>query len=255
MRAIVLAGGYAKRLWPLTRDTPKPLLPVADKPIIDHIVDKIAAVPDISEIIVSTNKKFETPFSAWTAKQPNRQRLKMVIEPSQDEAVKLGSVGGLAHVLSTINEHDDTLIIGGDNLFGFNLTDFLTFAKKKNAISFAVKDLMNPSAVKEKYGVAVLDTDHKLIQFQEKPKEPASTLTSTACYVFPKDKLSLVNAYVETADNLDAMGHFITWLLSVDDVYGYVFSEEWFDIGSLDGLREADSFYSQQFKKPMSAKR
>jgi glucose-1-phosphate thymidylyltransferase len=243
MKAILLAGGYAKRLWPLTKDTPKPLLKVAGKRIIDYIVEKVDQIPDVDEIIVSTNHRFERQFTQWREEHPLKGKITLVIEPSEQESGKLGSVGGLAYVLSHKNIRDDTIIIGGDNIFGFSLGDFIDFSREKRSVAIALKDLQSKEIVKGRFGVAVVDDYKRLIDFQEKPLDPRSTLGSTACYVFPKEKLPSIQSYLNAQNNPDAMGHFISWLQAVEPVHGYIFEEEWFDIGSIEGLQEADHHY------------
>ncbi len=240
MKAIILAGGYAKRLWPLTKDTPKPLLEVGGKPIIDYIVEKIESLGEISSVIVSTNAKFGKKFRQWQKKHD----VKLVIEPSQSEGKKLGSIGGLNYVLSKAKINDDFLLVGGDNIFEFDLGEFVRFYRKVRKTSVALYDIRSKKKVKGRYGVCIIDKK-KVSDFQEKPEKPASTLVSTACYIFPKRNIRLIKKYLDEGNNPDALGFFLKWLCSREEIYAYVFRGKWFDIGSFEALAEAKKHYSR----------
>jgi len=236
MKAVILAGGYAKRLWPLTRDTPKSLLKVGNKEIITLIIEKLKKI-NISEIIISTNKKFKEKFEEYI----QGTNLKLIIEPTLSEEKKLGSIGGLNYIIDKLNIDENTIIIGGDNIFEFDLNKFIDFFKE-NGTCIALKQIDDKELIK-KYGVCTLD-NNKIINFQEKPEEPKSNLASTACYLFKIEELLLIKKYLEQGNSPDAFGNFISWLIKQTNIFGFPFEEDWFDIGSLEQLEEADKKYS-----------
>lgn len=247
MKAIILSGGYATRLWPLTKHIPKALLPIAGKPICDFLIEKIVQIKEIESIIISTNATFENHFRYWSRGIKQSQKIKLVIEQTKCEEEKLGAIGAIKHVLEQENLTDDLLIIAGDNIFDFQLTDFINFYKKHQKPVMAFCDLKNIEKVKGKYGVGVLSKNNKIIDFQEKPMEPLSTLTSTGCYLYPAYIRKLILDYLKDKNNsADALGHFIKWLHQQTDVYGFVFDEVWFDIGSFESYDEANKYYKSK---------
>ena len=248
MKVIILAGGYAKSLWPLTKNTPKPLLKVGGKAIIDYILEKIEIIKDIDSIIISTNKKFKEPFKVWIKNHKFKEKVKLIIEPTTTEGKKLGTIGGLSYVINHTKIDEDLLIIGGDNIFEFNLQNFIDYYKDNKSPIIALYDMKSKQKVMNKYGVCVLGKQNKIIEFQEKPAKPKSSLISTACYIFPREDVKLIDRYLKEGNNPDAMGFFITWLINNKDVYGWTFKENWFDIGSLDELERAKKVYKKSRK-------
>ena len=230
MKALILAGGFAKRLWPLTLDKAKPLLPVAGKPVISHIMDNIpAGIP----VIVSTNAAFADDFSDWRDSLPNRD-ITIYVEPSQSEGSKKGA---LAAVAFAINEHkidEDLLVIGGDNFFTFSIADFLAASKGKPML--AVHDIEDREIAK-KFGVVVVD-GKRVERFVEKPSDPPSTLVATGCFHFPADTIPLV---LEAADLMpDKLGGVFEHLLARGvEVHAHALSGYWNDIGSFDAYLDA----------------
>ena len=243
MKAIILAGGYAKRLWPLTKETPKPLLDVGEEEIITRIIKKVEKINEVDEVVISTNAKFEDKFKQYIDTRTFNKPIKLVIEPTLEEGQKLGSIGGLNFLIDHLKLADDVMIIGGDNLFEFDLKNFYEYYTNQNASIIALKKIEDKELIKN-YGVCVLDDNKVIVEFQEKPKKPKSNLASTACYVFPFNDFMLIKKYLDEGNSPDAMGSFITWLIKNTDVYGYVFEEEWYDIGSFEQLEEARERYS-----------
>lgn len=254
MKAILLAGGYAKRLWPLTRDCPKSLLPVAGKPIIEHIFDGIEKIAAINEIYLSTNLKFETNFKEWLKGYEGSKEVELVIEETRDEAEKMGAIGALQFLLARRGLKEDVLIIGGDNLFDFDLHDLIAFQADKKKSVVLLYDMGDKERVKGKFGVLEIDSEFKIIHSEEKPEEPRSTLISTACYIFSKEDLALINDYLEAGNSPDAIGFFVSWLCERRDVYGLIHNGLWFDIGSFDDYERANAAYGEIAKLPKKLK-
>jgi glucose-1-phosphate thymidylyltransferase len=241
---MVLAGGFAKRMWPLTMDFPKSLLPVAGKPVIDHIIEKTDKIGGLNEIYVSTNKKFEGVFRKWIrdyeSRKQSRKKIILIVEPVLKEEEKFGSIKAIEYFIKQHKVNDDVLIIGGDNIFSFSLKDFLDFSREKKAPAVAFFDMGDTEKVRRRFGVCVLDGNARIKEFQEKPDKPKSALVSTCIYHFPKSSLKMISEYLKDKNNPDAPGYFITWLLKKTPVYGFVSKEKWYDIGSQETYKQAD---------------
>jgi len=246
MQAIVLAGGFAKRLWPLTKETPKPLLPVGGRPIIEHILEKLVCIPEIEKIIVSVNSKFEKNFTEWSKGLDLKTPVEIVTEPSKSEEEKFGAIGALEFVLNRKAVNGDLLVVAGDNIFDFEMGDFLECNKNHGSSVVAFYDMGDIEKIRNKYGVAVLDGDGKVMEFQEKPAEPKTTLVSTGCYFFPGKVVSMIHDYLRDGNNPDAPGFFISWLHKKVPVQGFVFSGRWFDIGCIESYQKADREFSKK---------
>lgn len=244
MKAIILAGGYAKRLWPLTKNKPKQLLSVGGRPMIEYIIEKLEAQEEIDKIIISTNEKFGKNFKEWLLEYKSIKDISLVIEPTVSEKNKLGSVGALGYLVREKNINEELMIIGGDNLFEFDLRDLINYYRKKGGNVVALYDLRSIQKARS-YGVAKVDEKMRIIDFVEKPENPPSTLVSTACYMLSPEGVRSIVTYLDKGENPDAIGFFIKWLIKRERVFGFVFSGRWFDIGSLESLKEADLIYTK----------
>lgn len=244
MHAVVLAGGFAKRLWPLTKDMPKPLLSVGGRPIIEYILDKLGEIEELDKIFISVNSKFEPHFREWLQGSDFKQSIEIVSEPSMNEEEKLGAVGALGYLLKERDVSDDLIVIAGDNLFDFDIKQFLKTNGQSSPV-VALFDMEEKESIRNKYGVVVLDEMNMIKEFQEKPANPASTLVSTGCYFFPKKSVEMIYDYLKGKNNADAPGFFISWLAKQMAVQGYVFDGDsrWFDIGSIESLEEANRIF------------
>jgi glucose-1-phosphate thymidylyltransferase len=228
MKVLIMAGGYATRLWPITKGKPKPLLPVGNKYIIDYILEKTKELG--LEVYVSTNKFFERHFKKWA----EENNVELIVEETLSEEEKLGTIGAIRYAISKLGL-DDYLIVAGDNLFSFSLDEFLKRYNGKPLI--AVYDVGDFELAK-RYGVVVLEGD-RVVDFQEKPLQPKSTLISTGVYALPKEIIGMVDEYLKDG-NRDSPGYFIEWLLRKGvEVYAYKFDDYWYDIGSADSYLEA----------------
>jgi len=249
MKTILLAGGYAKRLWPLTKDCPKSLLPIAGKPIIEYILDGMEHIGEIEEVFLSTNRKFETKFKDWLGSYRSSKEIRLAIEETRTEEDKLGSIGALNFLIAHLGLNEDLLIIGGDNLFDFDLNELIAFYMTKKKTVVLLYDMKDKERVRGKYGVLEIDSDLKIINSEEKPENPKSTLISTACYIFTKEDLALIGDYLAAGNNPDAIGFFVSWLCKRSALYGLVHSGLWFDIGSFDDYERANAVYRKKLKK------
>ncbi|NOX45168.1 MAG: NTP transferase domain-containing protein [Caldiserica bacterium] len=236
MRTVVLAGGYAKRLWPLTLSRPKPLLPVAGRPILDYL---FAGMPENAVPILSVNRRFADHFAAWLSGSGHRAEL--VIEETRSEEEKLGAVGALAYLVERLGIDEDLLVVGGDNIFPFALSDFA--AAYTGRVLVALYRLGDRGAAR-RYGVAEV-RGNLVVRFVEKPERPPSDLVSTACYLFPRRVLPLLREFLRAAEaGKDAPGYFLQWLLSREEVEAFVFDGPWFDIGSREAYIRANLHFN-----------
>ncbi|KPK97013.1 MAG: hypothetical protein AMJ95_11330 [Omnitrophica WOR_2 bacterium SM23_72] len=233
MKALILAAGYATRLYPLTKDYPKSLLTVKQRAIIDFIIDKLEALEAVDEIFIVTNSKFISQFRKWLKNRAIEKRISLVNDLTKDNASRLGAIGDMDFVIRKKRLRDDLLVIGGDNLFEDELHGFLQFveAHKKSPVIGAHQ--LKDKAHAHKYGVLKLDRKNKVIDFQEKPPRPQSRLVAMCLYYFPKEKLGLVRKYMKskTRKKSDAVGLYIDWLSREVDTFAHVFHGRWYDIG------------------------
>jgi len=239
MKAIILAGGYAKRMYPITKEFPKPLLEVKGKKIINYILDSLEKVSEIDEVYLSTNKKFASYFQFFINTISFNKKISLLVENSNSNDNKLGAVKALNKIINQKKITEDLLIIGGDNLFKPELENFMKFFKEKDSVTLMVYNLNNENA--KNFGVVGLDEQNKIINFEEKPSLPKSSLISTACYLFKKDHLSLIDNYIKETNSNDNLGDLISWLSKNGSVYAYVHQNFWFDVGNLETLKNIES--------------
>lgn len=243
MKALILCAGYATRLYPLTKDKPKQLLPIAGKPMLEHTIAKLEEVPEIDAIYIVTNHKFAPQFQEWLATLKTSKEIKLFDDGTADEKTKLGAAGDIKYVIENARIDDDLLIVAGDNLFKLDLNNFVRFFKAKG-MSIAIYDVKDKNLVRE-YSEVRLDKSGRVISFQEKPQNPQTTLAAICIYLFPRDKLALITKYLSEGNNPDQPGRYIQWLYQREAVYGFVFADKWYDIGDLQQYKQADKEYSE----------
>lgn len=243
MKAIVLAGGHATRLWPLTKHRAKPLLPLGDRPIIAYVLEELADIDDVDDVLISTNAKFADDFRAFLADR-QFENTRVVVEDHVKEENKVGSLGAMIQVMEA-EGLDDYLVVGGDNYTTLSLQDFLNFARERDAITNACYQL-DQEADASQFGVITADDDQHVTGFEEKPDAPSSTLVSTAFYYFPEHQLDIFDAYQDAfqgtdTDYLDEPGRLIEWGHQHYNMYAYPFTGDWYDIGTPENYLEAQA--------------
>ena len=245
MKALILAAGYGTRLYPLTQNTPKPLLPIKNKPLIDYLLDKIENVRDLSQIMVVTNSKFCPHFREWAGNHKKfHDKILIIDDGTKSNDDRLGSMGDIDFVLKNAPVKEDLLILGGDNLFDQNLEAFLDLAsKKKPRVTVGVFDIKDKNEAKL-FGVLGLDQNKKITSFEEKPAEPKSSLIGMCLYFLPKESLGRVADYIHASDKKDTSGDYIKWLSQKEEVYAFTFQGTWYDIGSLESYHDAQKNFS-----------
>jgi glucose-1-phosphate thymidylyltransferase len=251
MNILILAAGYATRLYPLTLTKAKPLLTVAGKPMMEWVIDNIAPIPGISKVFVVTNNKFAADFQAW-ADGYNASHAKLpftiVNDGSTGDADKLGAIGDLNFVVQKFGiENEDLLVVAGDNLFSESLEGYGAIAREKNTPVLGVYDVKSLDEAK-KYGVVAVDAEGVIAQFVEKPAQPPSTLIGIALYYYPKHIVPLIRQYLAEGNNPDQPGRFVQWLYPRTPVHAWSVPGTWFDVGSKENLDEANRVF-EQFKE------
>ena len=242
MNALILAAGYATRLYPLTLNKAKPLLVVGGKPIIEWVVDNLQDVPDLETIYVVTNDKFAGDFQAWSEGYQDRHpqfKFKIVNDGSKSDDDKLGAIGDINLVTTRENlSQSSLLIIAGDNLFTESLEGFVVCAKRSEA-TVGVYDVGDREAIK-KYGNVLINDDGIITHLEEKPQKPRGTLAAIALYYYSPAVLSLLTTYLAAGNNPDQPGRFVQWLYTRKPVNTYQIKGKWLDIGSKETLEKAD---------------
>lgn len=238
MKAIVLAAGYATRLRPLTDTWAKELLPIGGRPIIDHILDRIEEVREVDGIHVVTNARKAAAFDEWATR---RGGVAIHDDGTSSNDDRLGAIGDLRFVVERASLDDDLLVIAGDNLFDFSLADYVRFWQGKGrASAIAVRDV-GSRELASRYGIVELDDAGRVIDFVEKPEDPPSTLAAIATYLYHRDHVPLVRAYLDEGNPADQPGRLVQWLHRREPVYGWAFTGNWFDVGDLEQLLLADN--------------
>lgn len=241
MYAIVLAGGYAKRLWPLTLNTPKALLPVAGKPILDYVMEKLEALnPPLTRVVLSTNLRFQPQFKEWMGSRSYRNVV-LLPDESESEAQKPGAIKAMANIVALADE-DDVLVVAGDGMFNDDLSDMMQAFKKKRT---AVVALYQVRSLREAKRCAVVAADKKgrILYFKEKPPEPKTTMVCGAVYAFPKTVGKRLAEYLALGLPTDQPGRFVEWLYKQEPVYGYTLKDCLWDIGTHEAYNECNKYF------------
>jgi len=245
MNVLILAAGYATRLYPLTLNKAKPLLEIAGKPMIERIIEQLGAVPDLGTIYVVTNAKFAAQFEDWAnrlQKQSPETRIKIINDGSTNDADKLGAIGDINLVVTKAGLGDeDLIVIAGDNLFTEPLGSFVKYTRGKEAV-VAVFDVGSLEAMK-KYASVTLNDSGVITRFQEKPQNPESTLAALALYYYSRTVLPFIQNYLSEGNNPDQPGRFLEWLYTRKPVNTFEIKGQWLDIGSKETLEEADRLF------------
>jgi glucose-1-phosphate thymidylyltransferase len=247
----VLAAGYATRLRPLTDQVAKPLLPLAGRPMLDYLYDRIAEVGEVDEVHVVTNARFAEDFRAWarTVERPVPVVVHDDGTTSNDD--RLGAVGDMSFAIERGGlESEDVLVVAGDNLIGYRLDELVSFWRGKGeGAATAVHRVSDRELIKQ-YGVVELDENDRVVSLEEKPSEPRSDLAATAAYLYPASLAALIPGYLAAGNSPDAPGNFLVWLHTREPVYAYRFTGDWMDIGDPQQLLDADNLMRERTGLP-----
>lgn len=244
MKSIILAAGYATRLYPLTKDRPKALLPINDKPILNYILDELTTIKEIDKVIIVSNHKFYNHFVEWKENISCDVKITVIDDNTVSDDDKLGAVGDIDLVIDKCNIKEDTLVIAGDTFFTFSLKDFYEYYKTKNSDCILTKKIEQKEELK-RMGVVQLDENQKVIGMEEKPQQPKSDIAAFAGYIYTKESVALVRKYLDEGNNKDAPGFFPSWLHTRKDIYAYIFDGECYDIGTPSSYKQVNELFSK----------
>jgi len=242
VKAVILAAGYATRLYPLTLDRPKALLPVGGKPMLDRLMEQLERVEGLDEVHVVTNSKFADAFREWAAGRSGLP-LRTLDDGTVDDESRLGAIGDLDLTIREAELDEDLLVLAGDNLFSESIAPFPVFALAKGGPALGVYDVGDLDTIR-RYSVIELDGDDRVTRLEEKPERPRSTLAGIALYFYPRSALRFVREYLEDGNNPDQPGRLVQWLYPRTPVYGWRVPGRWFDVGSKETLAEADQAFT-----------
>jgi glucose-1-phosphate thymidylyltransferase len=242
VKAVVVAAGYATRLYPLTRTIAKPLLPLAERPMVDYLVDRLEEVTELDAVHVVTNAKFAADFGRWAEASSRHVEIAIHDDGTSSDADRLGPIGDIAFVLDEGGlAGEDVLVSAGDNLFDYSLPEMVAFTQAKGDASSVALLELDDMALVSQYGVVELDAEERIVSFVEKPADPRTNLVATATYFLHRAHAGLVHTYLADGESPDQMGNFIHWLHQRVPVYGYRFEGAWIDIGDSRQLLDADN--------------
>ncbi len=252
MKALVLAAGYGTRLYPLTKTTAKPLVPIADKPIIEYILERILPLPSIDAIYIVTNGKFFSDFVKWQETfQKKRDRKEPPILLLNDKTLsnetRLGAIKDIALAINKFAVDDDLMICSGDDIFMFDFKEFVeTFEKVgKTVITLHPS---NDIELLRNSGNAQINSANRVIDIVEKPSHPRTNLISPCLYIFSRSTLPMIDRYLKTDNNPDAPGYFISWLVKKIEVFSYIFEEPFYTVGDMVSYKHAQIVFGKKLK-------
>ena len=225
MKCIIIAAGYATRLYPLTENFPKPLLEVGGKTILDHLIDDVESM--IDEFIVVTNHKFAKIFEEWAS---NKRNVRIIDDGTQTNDTRLGAVKDIQ--LASNDIKDDVLVMAGDNLLDFSLKGFVEFSKEKRT-SCVMCHEENDLKKKQKTAIITIDDENKILSYEEKPKEPKGNLAVPPFYVYRHEDIRRIQEALDEGCGYDAPGSFAAWLSHKTPMHAYIMPGHRYDIGDL----------------------
>jgi glucose-1-phosphate thymidylyltransferase len=240
MKCLILAAGYATRLYPLTENFPKPLLTVGDKTILDWLIDDIDTLGAVDEYVVISNHKFAHHFDAWAAKK--EQKITVVDDGTDSNETRLGAVKDIQFAIDKLRLDDEMLVIAGDNLLDFSLTKFITYAKEK-ATSCIMRYYEANEQKLLKCGVVIIDEDDKILAMTEKSPTPATHWCCPPFYYYTREDAKLVQKGIDSGCGTDAPGSYIAWLCKQTTVHAMEMSGKRYDIGNIESYEKVHKEY------------
>lgn len=240
MKCIILAAGYATRLYPLTENFPKPLLKVGEKTILDYLLDDIDKSGEIDEYIVISNHKFVEHFNKWA--DEHRLNITVVDDGTTDNDNRLGAVKDIEYAINCEKIDDDCMVIAGDNVLDFSLVKFIRYFKDKNASS-VMRYFEGETKKLQKSGVLTLADDGRVVKMSEKPQEPESNWCCPPFYIYKKEDIARIPEALADGCGADAPGSFVSWLCTKSEVYAFEMPGKRYDIGNLESYENVKKTY------------
>jgi glucose-1-phosphate thymidylyltransferase len=217
------------------------LLPLAGRPMIDYLLDRIDELEDLHDVQLVSNSRFADDFRTWARDRRGRLRIRVLDDGTLSNDDRLGAIGDIRFTIEQAGLEGDALfVVAGDNLIGYDLRDYVRFWREHGGSAIALREEPDRELIKQ-YGVVEVDADDRVLSFEEKPAEPRSSLAATAAYLYPREHVELIPRYLDEGNPPDAPGNFVAWLHSRAPVYGYRFTGDWLDIGNKEQLLEADN--------------
>lgn len=240
MKCLILAAGYATRLYPLTENFPKPLLTVGEKTILDWLVDDIDTLGEVDEYIVISNHKFASHFEKWAGEKT--QKITVLDDMTETNETRLGAVKDIEYAIEKLSLDDDMLVIAGDNVLDFSLTKFITYAKEKNT-SCIMRYYEADEKKLLKCGVVTIDGNDKILRMTEKSPTPETHWCCPPFYYYTREDAKLVSKGIESGCGTDAPGSFIAWLCAETAVHAMEMPGKRYDIGNLESYKKVQKEY------------
>ena len=240
MKCLILAAGYATRLYPLTENFPKPLLKIGEKTILDWLIDDIDTLGEVNEYVVISNHKFVSHFEKWAKEK--EQKITVLDDLTESNETRLGAVKDIQFAIDSLNIDEDVLVIAGDNVLDFSLTKFIQYAKEKN--TSCIMRFFQPDKTKLlKSGVVTIDDNDKVIEMTEKSPTPATNWCCPPFYYYTKADTALVEKGIESGCGTDAPGSYIAWLCKETAVHAMEMPGKRYDIGNLESYEQVQKEY------------
>lgn len=240
MKCLILAAGYATRLYPLTENFPKPLLEVKGKTILDWLIDDIDTLGAVDEYVVISNHKFAHHFNAWAEKK--KQKITVVDDGTDSNETRLGAVRDIQYAIDRLHLDDEMLVIAGDNLLDFSLTEFIRYAKEKQTSCIMRYYEANEQKLL-KCGVVTVDENDKILEMTEKSPTPATHWCCPPFYFYTKADAKLVQKGIDSGCGVDAPGSYIAWLVTQTAVHAMEMPGKRYDIGNLESYQKVQNDY------------
>ncbi len=241
MKCLILAAGYATRLYPLTKDFPKPLLKVKEKTILDWLIDDMNKSGKIDEYIVISNHKFAHHFENWASE--SRYNITVLDDGTESNETRLGAVKDIQFAIDELSIADDMLVIAGDNLLDFSLSDFIDYAEKKG--TSCIMRYYEPSWQKLlKCGIVKIDGNDKILEMTEKSPTPATHWCCPPFYFYTRQDAKLIKEAIESGCPTDAPGSFIAWLSQKSTVHAMEMTGKRYDIGNIESYQKVQEEYN-----------
>lgn len=240
MKCLILAAGYATRLYPLTENFPKPLLEVGDKTILDWLVDDIDESGLVDEYVVISNHKYACHFEKWA--KIKSQKITVVDDGTDTNETRLGAVKDIQFAIEKLSLDDDMLVIAGDNVLDFSLTKFVEYAKEK-ATSCIMRYYEPDDKKLLKCGVVTIDDSDKVLNMTEKSPNPATHWCCPPFYYYTRNDAKLVQQGIDSGCGTDAPGSYIAWLCTQTAVHAMEMPGSRYDIGNLESYEKVKAEY------------
>lgn len=239
MKCIILSAGYPGNTFPQEKEIPRSLLKISeDKTILDQIISVVSPLKDVDKIIVSTNNRYYETLSTWKKGKKFEKEVTIINDTTNNSNEMLGAMGDIEYTINYENIEDDGLIILGDNVFDFSLERFLDAFKEKRKAYIGIMEEEEKRFLSS-VGIIERDEEGRVIDFEEKPKDPKTNIKSLGIYLLPKEVLPWIRVYLEEGNRVETPGYFIKYLYKKEPIYTYAFTGNWFDVNTPNELEKA----------------